>query len=177
MQKDTTSMTEVHGASTPTEAEVKKLLRKAEKGDTTVLPALRTWMDRVPGYWETVGDLATTARESLIQTICGDNLLAQEAHVRKCTALMAELAGPQPCPLERLLVERIVLCWLHLYSTEALYAQHRQELSLRQAEFHQQRLSKAQARYLSAIRTLAQVRRLGMPAVQVNIGQQQVIAG
>jgi hypothetical protein len=49
--------------------------------------------------------------------------------------------------------------------------------SLRQAEFHQQRLSKAQARYLSAIRTLAQVRRSGMPAVQVNIGQQQVIAG
>jgi hypothetical protein len=50
-------------------------------------------------------------------------------------------------------------------------------LSLRQAEFCQQRLSKAQARYLSAIRTLAQVRRLGVPAVQVNIGQQQVIAG
>jgi hypothetical protein len=44
-------------------------------------------------------------------------------------------------------------------------------LSLRQAEFCQQRLSKAQARYLSAIRTLAQVRRLGVPAVQVNIGQ------
>ena len=92
-------------------------------------------------------------------------------------ALTKELAGPQPCPLERLLVERIVLCWLHLYSTEALYAQHRQELSLRQAECYEQRLGKAQARYLSAIRTLAQVRRLGIPAVQVNIGQQQVIAG
>jgi hypothetical protein len=170
-------MTEVHGASAPTEAEVKKLLRKAEKGDTTVLPALRTWMDRTPGYWETVGDLAQTARQSLSQTISGDNLLVQEAHARKCAALTKELAGPQPSPLERLLVERIVLCWLHLYSAEALYAQHRQELSLRQAEFCQQRLSKAQARYLSAIRTLAQVRRLGVPAVQVNIGQQQVIAG
>jgi hypothetical protein len=51
------------------------------------------------------------------------------------------------------------------------------DLSLRQAEFHHQRISKAQARYLTAIRTLAQVRRLGMPAVQVNIGHQQVIAG
>jgi hypothetical protein len=47
-----------------------------------------------------------------------------------------------------------------------------QDLSLRQAKFHQQRISKAQARYLSAIRTLAQVRRLGVPPVQVNIGQQ-----
>jgi hypothetical protein len=35
-------MTEVHGASAPTETEVKKLLRKAEKGDQAVLPTLRT---------------------------------------------------------------------------------------------------------------------------------------
>ena len=55
-------MTEVHGASAPTPEEVKKLLRKAEKGDKAVLPTLRTWMDRAPGYWETIGDLATTAR-------------------------------------------------------------------------------------------------------------------
>jgi hypothetical protein len=121
--------------------------------------------------------IAKTARESLVRMLSGDNLLVQEAHARKCAALTQELAGPQPSPLERLLVERIVLCWLHLYSAEALYAQRRQNLSLRQAEFHEQRLSKAQARYLAAIRTLAQVRRLGVPAVQVNIGQQQVIAG
>ena len=171
-------MTEVHGASAPTEAEVKKLLRKAEKGDKAVLPALQIWMDRTPGYWETVGDLAQTARQSLIQTISGDtNLVIQEAHARKYAALTAELAGPQPSPLERLLVECIALCWLHLYYTEALYAQNIHNLSLRQAEYYEQRLSKAQARYLAAIRTLAHIRRLGVPAVQVNIGQQQVIAG
>ena len=134
-------------------------------------------MDRTPSYWETVGDLARTARESLLQTISGDNLVVQEAQTRKCAALTKELAGPRPCPLERLLVERIVLCWLHLNYAEALYAQNMHNLSLRQAEYCQQRLSKAQARYLAAIRTLAQVRRLGVPAVQVNIGGQQVIAG
>jgi hypothetical protein len=171
-------MTEAHGASAPAQHEVKTLLRKAEKGDTTVLPALRTWMDQTPGYWEEVGDLAKTARESLILKISGDtNLVVQEAHARKCTALTAELAGPQPSPLERLLVERIVLCWLHLHYDETLYVQNLEKLTLRQDEFYQQRISKAQARYLSAIRTLAQVRRLGVPAVQVNIGQQQVIAG
>ena len=47
-------------------------------------------------------------------------------------------------------------------------------MSLQQAAFHQARISKAQARYLAAIRTLAQVRRLGVPVVQVNIGGQQV---
>jgi hypothetical protein len=178
MQKGITSMTEAHGVSAPTPDEVKTLLRKAEKGDTTVLPTLRTWMDKTPGHWETVGDLAKAAREALIEHASGEkNLVVREAITRKCATLTQDLAGPTPSPLERLLVERIVLCWLHLYYAEALYVQHMQELSLRQAEFHQQRISKAQARYLSAIRTLAQVRRLGVPAVQVNIGHQQMIAG
>jgi hypothetical protein len=154
-------MTEVHGASAPTADEVRKLLRQAAKGDKAVLPALQTLMDRSPSLWEKVGNLANTARQSLLETISGDNLLAQEAHARKCTALMEELAGPQPSPLERLLAERIALCWLHLYYAEALYAQNINELSLRQAEYYEQRLSKAQARYLAAIRTLAQIRRLG----------------
>ena len=135
-------MTEANGGSAPTQDEVTTLLRKAEKGDTTVLPALRTWMDRTPGYWEEVGDLANTARESLIRALSGDkNLVVQEAHARKCTALTAELAGPQPSPLERLLVERIVLCWLHLHYDEALYVQHLDKLTLRQDEFFQQRIS------------------------------------
>lgn len=168
-------MTEAHGANVPPQEDMKTLLRKAEKGDTTVLPALRTQMDSTPGYWEDMGDLAHTAQESLIRTISGDkNLVVQEVHARKCAALTAELTGPQPSPLERLLVERIVLCWLHLYYAETIYAQNMQDLTYRQAEFHQQRISKAQARYLAAIRTLAQVRRLGVPAVQINVAEQQV---
>jgi hypothetical protein len=172
-------MTEANGASALTQQEVKTLLRKAEKGDTTVLPALRTYMDRTAGYWEQVGDLANSARETLIQKLSGDkNFVVQEAHRRKCAALTQELAGATPSPLERLLVERIVLCWLDLYYAECLYAQNLGEsLTIRQAEHRQQRLSKAQARYLSAIRTLAQIRRLGVPAIQVNVGHQQVIAG
>jgi hypothetical protein len=170
-------MTEAHGASVPTKAEVKTLLKKAEQGDTTVLPALRAYMDLAPGYWEKLGDLAHMTRIGLIHQAAGEkNLMLQETITRKCAALTQELAGPTPSPVERLLVERIVLCWLHLHCAEATYVTLK-DLSLRQAEFHQARISKAQARYLSAIRTLAHVRRLGVPAVQVNIGQQQVITG
>jgi len=172
-------MTEAHGGSAPTQDEVTTLLRKAEKGDTTVLPALRTWLDRTPGYCEAMGDLAKVAREALIERASGGkNLLVRETLTRKCAALTRELMGVTPSPIERLLVERIVMCWLQLYYTECIYVQSLESsLTIRQAEFHQQRISKAQARYLAAIRTLAQVRRLGIPAVQVNIGQQQVIAG
>ena len=74
-------------------------------------------------------------------------------------------------------MERIVLCWLQLHYAEGLYIQMK-EMTLQPATFHQQRISKAQARYLAAIQTLAQVRRLGVLAVQINVGGQQVnVAG
>ena len=170
-------MTEAHGASAPTQDEIKALLKQAEEGDKTVLPALRAYMDQAPGYWEQRGDMAQATQRALIALAGGEkNLVIQETLARKCAALTQELAGPTPSPLERLLVERVVLCWLHLHYAEGLRLKTK-EVTFQQEEFHQRRISKMHARYLSAIRTLAQVRRLGVPAVQVNIGQQQVIAG
>jgi hypothetical protein len=50
------------------------------------------------------------------------------------------------------------------------------ERGLNQADdaFHQQRIERAQRQYLAAIRALAPVRKLGVPAVQVNIGEKQI---
>ena len=170
-------MTVANGASVPTKDELKVVLRKAEQGDTTVLPALRAYMDLAPGLWEQRGDMAKATQTALIKQVAGKNLLVQENIARKCAALTKELAGPTPSPLERLLVERIVLCWLQLHYAEGLYIQIK-KMTLQPATFHQQRISKAQARYLAAIQTLAQVRRLGVPAVQINVGGQQVnVAG
>ena len=134
-------------------------------------------MDLAPGYWAKMGDLASATRLVLIQQMAGEqNLVRQETMARQCAALTQELTGPTPSPLERLLVEGVVLCWLHLHYAEGLRLQMK-EVTFQQEEFHQRRISKMHARYLSAIRTLAQVRRLGVPAIQVNVGQQQVIAG
>jgi hypothetical protein len=169
-------MTEAHGASVPTQDEVKALVRQAEQGDTTVLPALRAYMDLAPDFWTQRGDLARVMQQTLIGLVASKNLVVQENIARKCAALTQELAGPTPSPLERFLVERVVLCWLHLHYAEGLRLQTK-EVTFQQEEFHQRRISKMHARYLSAIRTLAQVQRLGVPAVQVNIGQQQVITG
>ncbi len=43
-------------------------------------------------------------------------------------------------------------------------------------EGYQRRIERAQQRYLAAIKALAQVRRLVVPMVQVNIAEQQNIA-
>lgn len=172
-------MTEAHGANVPTTKELARLLDKANKGDTTALSAVQVALDAWPAVWQEYGDLAKTARDSLVRRIAGEKALAQqEMYERKLAAMQQDLAGPTPSFLERLLVERIVLCWLHLYYAEGIYTQNMEEFSIRQAEFQQARISKAQTRYLMAIRTLAQIRRLNVPAVQVNIAEQQVnVAG
>ena len=74
----------------------------------------------------------------------------------------------------RLLGERVAACWLNVYYIDALYAERLNYVTAEQGEYFQRRQERAQRLYLSAIRTLAPVRRLLVPVVQVNIGAQQV---
>ncbi len=154
---------------------MRKLMAKADQGDKQALDTLRPMLNYDGSVWEEVGDLAAAAQEALIEVASGQQrLFVQETIRRKCATLAQELAGSTPTPLEKLLVERIVLSWLHLHYVESIYAQNLATIPLRHEPFYQHRISKAQARYLSAIRTLAQVRRLQAPAVQVNIAEQQL---
>lgn len=79
-----------------------------------------------------------------------------------------ELNGASPTPLEKLLVERILTCWLEVqwYDYQFTMAEN---VTLAQGDYFQRRQMRAHVRYLTAIKTLAQVRRLALPAVQVNI--------
>jgi hypothetical protein len=91
--------------------------------------------------------------------------------------LRDELAGPNPTPLKRLLVERIVACWLHLHHLEAIYS-GKESMSLDLGSYYQRSISSAQKRYLAAIKTLAVVRKLAVPVLPVNIARKQVnVAG
>ena len=154
--------------------EMAHLLAQAEHGDASVLPALRTYLDQTPELWQTVGDLAYQAQAALIERASGTNLLLREALGRQLEAMRHELSGPAPTPLERLLVDRIVLCWLRLSIAEVLEAQAPPDRSPRQAEWSQTQIDRAQKRFVEASKAWAQVRRLLSPAVQVNIAPQQV---
>ncbi len=110
-----------------------------------------------------------------MRLVAGPNTVAKEAIRKKLDALRRDVAGPAPSPLELLLADRVALGWLGLAVAEGQY--HRaldQGLSQSDDEFHQRRMERAQRRYLAAIKALAQVRRLAVPTVQVNIGDKQI---
>jgi len=154
----TTSTTE-----TETLERLQSLVKRAEQGDESALPELRAALDANPWIWERYGDLARQSQAAWLQLIAGTNLLLRESVERKAEQLRAELAGPGPSPLEKLLVERVIACWLQVQYADAAYAQL-QGPSPGQHTAALKRQAGAQQRYLFAIKTLATVRKLLKPA-------------
>lgn len=158
------------------EKRIVRLFTCAGNGDSSASSELRELFDAKPTRWETVGNMAIQAECSLVKVASGDNEVLEEAIYKKLNNMKKDLAGSAPTPLERLLVERVVACWFQVHYADITYTQHMNKLSLEQGNYYQQRQDRAHRRYMSAIRTLAQVRRLLIPSVQVNIGNQQVNA-
>ena len=143
---------------------LQRLVQRAEQGDETVLGELRAALDVNPWVWERYGDLAKQSQGAWLQLVAGKNLLLLESAQRKAEQMRAELAGPAPSPLERLLVERVVSTWLQVHYSDASYAQLKGATPAQHATALG-RQNSAQGRHLQALRALATVRRLLRPGL------------
>jgi hypothetical protein len=153
---------------------VEGLLRRAVAGDPAVLPELRAIL-RQPEVVDILGNLAHRVEVALVDRVAGRDLAFREALTMKLAAMRTELAGPDASPLERQLIERVVLAWLSLREAEYRLTDARPP-STREADYWQRRIDACQRRYLAAVKMLATVRRLAVPVLinQLNIAQQQV---
>jgi hypothetical protein len=154
------------------------VIHRAQAGDADAVPALQKILDRVPELRTMLGaDLERIVEESIIRSLGGDdNLAFREGLKRKLAALRRELEGASPTPIERLLVDRVVACWLQVQEADLRYAQARGQ-TLPQANYVLKRQDSAHRRFLLALRTLEMVRKLALPSLQVNIGANQVNVG
>jgi hypothetical protein len=153
--------------------ELRRLLERAQSGDASTLPVLRRMMQE-PGFADVCGgDLASQAELSLTAAVAGDNLAFREGLRAKMVSLRAELAGPDPRPVERLLVERVVISWLQAYEADIRYAQSKDH-TLAWGDYHQRRIDRSHRRLLQAIRTLEVVRRLAAPVLRAEVGRPPV---
>ena len=80
-------------------------------GDEAALPRLRALLDETE-MWRQLGDLAGHAELTWLRHVSGTDLGLREMLARKLGALKAELGGPAPTPLERLMIDRIAINWL-----------------------------------------------------------------
>lgn len=154
---------------------INALLRRADTGDRQAIDALRGECATLPALWREFGDIAWQGRAKLVRSIAGQNDIVAEAVSREAAALRRAWLGEHPTPLETALGERVTANWLYLHYVEAKYMQALGELTDEGEIWHCRRVEQAERRYLRTIRELAQVRKIQRVAVQVNVGEQQVI--
>ena len=139
------------------------------KNDKNAVPEFRKLLGQEPHLADIGGNLARIAEGNLVAALAGEQLYLREMLLAKLKTMRSELAGPQPSPIERLLVERVVACWLQVYDADAIAAQP-ESVTFVQGDYNQRRQDRAHRRYLSAIRTLALVRKLAVPIrVDLNV--------
>jgi hypothetical protein len=141
------------------------------------VPEIRQILNEHPSLaWDFV-DLGKVAEDALIEDMTREQDLATRELMRcQLEAMKKEIVGNEHSPLERLLSERVVFTWLEVQLFEAHYVRTMRNLSIRQADYYQKRLDRAHRRHLSAIRALAQIRKLlkGSTITQINIADKQI---
>jgi hypothetical protein len=146
-------------------AEIRAVVARAKQGDVAALPRLRELLDAHPALWTRYGDLAAQAEAAWAALAAGADLHLRECLLHRAAALRAGLGGPAPSPVEHLLVERVVMCWLQLAYFDAIAAQEaaKSESSPRLSVYRGKRQAETQRMYLAAMAALVTLRRL-LPA-------------
>jgi hypothetical protein len=164
--------------------ELQGLSEKAEAGDKEARKELRRLV-RVssPEIIGRASDIALRAEGMLIKTISAGEPLMEEALEARLALMREEIAGENPTPLEVLLTERVVSCWMLVELFDVLMAAqlwrgNEKCVSPSYLKHMIRWQESATRRFLAAIKCLVQVRKLLKPSVQINYAEQQVnVAG
>lgn len=138
------------------------------------LAEVRATLQAHPELWRAAGDLTVRVRNlALAPFEC--NSVAKESIVIGLEQLRTELGFDSASVVERLLIDQIVTAHLFL-STTAL--QLSRAGSRNEGLSWERRLQMAHSRLVRSIEALVQIRRLNLPALQVNIAERQInVAG
>ena len=155
------------------------LSEKVEGGDKSARKELRKAVrESSPEVISWASDISRRGQWALIKTASANDPLTEESLLARVGLIRADVAGPDPSALELLLTERICSLWVLIEVLELLMSA---QLTPSKSRDHHVSTSylqhilkwqeNASRRFLSAIKTLAQVRRLqsGIPNAQTNV--------
>jgi len=164
------------GAQRPGITPLEATLILAKRGRKEILPKLRRLLDAQPDLWRHFGNLALQTQEAWLQLIAGPNLLMAESIRRHLEEMRQELTGPKGSPLDRILVDRVLACYVAVLYFEAHEAQQPGGQNKRWDEYRLTRQDQAHRQLLSAVKALANVRQLASKSIQVELIHKSVAA-
>jgi hypothetical protein len=101
--------------------EIRELSERAERGDKRARQELKRALRRSgPEVIARASDVGRKAQHALIGTVAGGDPLTEYALSGRLDMMREEIAGENPTPLEVLLTERVVACWILVEAFEVL---------------------------------------------------------
>ena len=156
--------------------DLRKVFRKLDKDEPSPgdIKAFKQALEDRPEMWRVVGDMAQNAATHMVESLVTPLSMKLSLH-QAAKSLQHELGDKEATPLERLLIQLVVMAWTRLAIVEYAYTDVVSEKSSYQRlKYWDGRLNASQRRFLRASETLARIRKMNLPAVQVNIAEQQV---
>ncbi len=156
---------------------IAEMVNRLEDGNGTKrdVKALTHALADSENLWRASGDMATVATSRLIQNAAGKNKFMSLSMARGCEVIKERLGYDESPMLEQLLIDAVVLAWLRLGLVEYWHTKYLEDAHTHATgDYWDRRLSAAQRRFLRAIQSLARVRKMDLPALQINLAEQQV---
>lgn len=157
-----------------TPEELQALLKRTQAGDPKTLPVVRKMLENPANVEVFGGNLAEAAERAFATAIAGKDVGMCEAVLRRMELLREELLDESESPIERVVVERVVACWLQLQDAELRLA--REPADSERLWKREKRAEAVERRFLSSVKALALVRRLGAATLQVNVAEKPINA-
>jgi hypothetical protein len=155
--RDVVKRTEGSVPAVDYQSELLSLVEAANQGEEGALARLHSFLDSHPEVWETVGNLAKVAERYWIDLVVGQEFLASESVTRYVEKLRADLLGPEPTRMERVLVDEVVASYLAARHADLMAGQPG-NCSVALATLRYRRCESAQRRHQRALKNLAILR-------------------
>ena len=132
---------------------------------------LRKIYDSDPTFFYKHSNSFDTVIYDLIEKLEEKNKIVMEGLRMNVAALKISFGHSNSTPIEKILIEQVILSWLRLQITEMFYNMHavKGQNSIVIIEHWERRLSYVQKRYLRAIETYSKVKKININIRQLNI--------
>ncbi len=155
---------------------IQDVMEEAQEGSGDARRSLTRLLDSPPAEarsrnWD------KSVRTHLLRAATRDSDPSRHAIPERIAEMKRRLQGESSSSLEDLLIERILTCWTHVFVAEMRWvAKSDQDIPFQAGDYYQRALDRAHRRYVSALKALAEVRKLlGVSVEMVNVVQSQTV--